>query len=71
MAGVFTSDMNKALRFASDIDAGMCGINAISANFINAPFGGSKMSGIGRENSMEALRMHTDKKTVFINMTTM
>lgn len=30
MAGVFTQDINKALRFATDVDAGMVGINAIS-----------------------------------------
>ena len=69
MAGVFTQDIDKALRFASDVDAGMVGINAISMAFLSAPFGGSKMSGIGRENAVDALRMFTEKKTVFINLT--
>ena len=69
MAGVFTQDINRALRVASDIDSGMVGINAISMSFLSAPFGGSKSSGIGRENAIDALRMFTEKKTVFINMT--
>ncbi|KAI6781271.1 Aldehyde dehydrogenase X-like protein [Emericellopsis cladophorae] len=68
MAGVFTQDINRALRFASDVDAGMVGINAISMAFLTAPFGGTKTSGVGRENAIDALRMYTDKKTIFINM---
>jgi aldehyde dehydrogenase (NAD+) len=68
MAGVFTQDINRALRLASDFDAGMVGINAISICFLNAPFGGTKTSGLGRENAIDALRMFTDKKTVFVNM---
>ena len=69
MAGVFTQDINRALRFASEIDSGMVGINAISMAFVTAPFGGSKMSGLGRENAVDSLRMFTEKKTVFINLT--
>lgn len=68
MAGVFTQDINRALRFASDVDAGMVGINAISMSFLSAPFGGTKTSGLGRENAIDSLRMYTEKKTVFINM---
>lgn len=68
MAGVFTENITKALRVASDIESGMVGINAISMAFLTAPFGGSKTSGIGRENAIDALRMFTEKKTVFINM---
>lgn len=68
MAGVFTQDINKALRVASEFESGMVGINAISMAFLQAPFGGSKTSGLGRENAIDALRMYTEKKTVFINM---
>lgn len=68
MAGVFTQDINRALRFAADLESGMVGINAVSMAFLVAPFGGSKMSGIGRENAVDALRMFTERKTVFINM---
>ncbi|KAG7126380.1 Aldehyde dehydrogenase like protein [Verticillium longisporum] len=69
MAGVFTQDINKAMRVASDIDSGMVGINCVSLCFLTAPFGGSKESGSGRENAINALRMFTEPKTVMVNLT--
>ncbi|KAL2755691.1 hypothetical protein ACRALDRAFT_1043221 [Sodiomyces alcalophilus JCM 7366] len=69
MAGVFTQDINKAMRVASDIDSGMVGINCVSLCFLTAPFGGSKESGTGRENAIHALRMFTEPKTVMVNLT--
>ncbi|KAH8906176.1 aldehyde dehydrogenase [Coniochaeta sp. PMI_546] len=69
MAGVFTQDINKAMRVAAEFDAGMVGINCVSMCFLQAPFGGSKQSGIGRENGINALRMFTEPKTVFVNLT--
>lgn len=69
MAGVFTQDINKALRVASDFDSGMVGINCVSLTFLNAPFGGSKQSGLGRECGREALVAFTEPKTIMINMT--
>lgn len=69
MAGVFTQDINKALRVASEIDSGMVGVNCVSLNFITAPFGGSKQSGIGRECGISALKAFTELKTVMINLT--
>jgi aldehyde dehydrogenase (NAD+) len=69
MAGVFTQDINRAMRLATEIDSGMVGINCISMAFLVAPFGGSKESGIGRENAINALRMFTEPKTVFVNLT--
>ncbi|KAK3710798.1 hypothetical protein LTR37_010022 [Vermiconidia calcicola] len=69
MAGVFTQDINKAMRIASDFDSGMVGINCISLMMTQAPFGGSKQSGIGREAGINALRAFTDPKTIMVNMT--
>ena len=69
MAGVFTQDINKALRVASDFDSGMVGINCVSLMMMVAPFGGTKQSGIGRECGSAALRAFTDPKTIMINMT--
>ncbi|OIW26051.1 aldehyde dehydrogenase, partial [Coniochaeta ligniaria NRRL 30616] len=69
MAGVFTQDINKAMRVAAEFDSGMVGINCVSMCFLQAPFGGSKQSGIGRENGINALRMFTEPKTVFVNLT--
>ncbi len=69
MAGVFTQDINRAMRVSAEIDSGMVGVNCVSMCFLNAPFGGSKESGVGRENAINALRMFTDTKTVFVNLT--
>lgn len=69
MAGVFTQDINKAMRVASEFESGMVGVNCISLNFLNTPFGGSKQSGIGRECGRNALEHFTEPKTVMINLT--
>ncbi|KAF9732375.1 hypothetical protein PMIN06_002074 [Paraphaeosphaeria minitans] len=69
MAGVFTQDINKALRVASDFESGMVGVNCVSLMFGNTPFGGSKQSGLGRECGIYALRAFTEPKTIMINLT--
>lgn len=69
MAGVFTQDINKALRVASDFDSGMVGVNCVSLMFLTAPFGGSKQSGLGRECGKGALAAFTEPKTIMVNMT--
>lgn len=69
MAGVFTQDINKALRMASEFDSGMVGINCVSLMMMTTPFGGTKQSGLGRECGSAALRAFTDPKTIMINMT--
>jgi len=69
MAGVFTQDINKALRVASEFDSGMVGVNCVSLMMMNAPFGGSKESGLGRECGIHALRAFTEPKTIMVNLT--
>lgn len=69
MAGIFSQDINRCLRVASEIESGMVGINCVSLCFLTAPFGGSKESGQGRENAINALRMFTEPKTVMVNLT--
>ena len=69
MAGVFTQDINRAMRLSTELDSGMVGINCVSMAFMNAPFGGTKESGLGRENGISALRSYTEPKTVFVNLT--
>ena len=59
-SAVFTSDMEKGLRFARGIKAGMTHINDISVNDeSNVPFGGEKNSGIGRFNGEWVLEEFT------------
>jgi betaine-aldehyde dehydrogenase len=51
---------------AKGIETGMISINSSSSVHIEAPFGGVKQSGIGREQGMAALEHYTELKTVFI-----
>lgn len=68
MAGIFTKDVTRAMRLAAELDSAMVGVNAVSTSFLQTPFGGTKQSGIGRENGIHAIRSYTEPKTVFINM---
>ena len=68
-AGVWTRDGQRAHRAAHAIRAGTVWVNAYRAVSYNAPFGGFKQSGIGRENSLEAVLDYTDTKTVWIELT--
>ena len=49
-AGVFTRDLGRAHRLAAALEAGVCWINTYNITPPEMPFGGVKMSGIGREN---------------------
>lgn len=67
-AGVFTSDMARAHRVIAQIDAGSCFINSYNDAPVELPFGGSKMSGVGRENSRAAIEHYSQLKSVFVRM---
>lgn len=69
MAGVFTQDINRALRVASDFESGMVGVNCMSTTSISQPFGGMKQSGLGRECGENALKSYVEAKTVLVNLT--
>jgi acyl-CoA reductase-like NAD-dependent aldehyde dehydrogenase len=72
MSGVFTKDINRALRFASRLDSGVVGVNCVncvSTVSISCPFGGTKDSGVGRELGHYASRSFTEPKTILVNMT--
>jgi aldehyde dehydrogenase (NAD+)/retinal dehydrogenase len=68
MSGVFTRDITRALRMSSALESGVVGINCVSLQNLQVPFGGKKQSGIGREFGEYALRLYTEPKTVLINM---
>lgn len=67
-AGVFTRDLTRAHRVISQLEAGTCWINAYNLAPVEAPFGGSKMSGVGRENSKAAVEYYTQIKSVYVGM---
>jgi len=65
-AGVVTKDINKALTFAHNVRAGTVWINCYDAFLVNAPFGGFKQSGIGRELGEYGIRQYSEIKTITI-----
>ena len=66
--GVFTKDITRAHRVIDNINAGSCYINTFNLAPAEVPFGGFKMSGIGRENGTVALEHYTQMKTVIVEM---
>ncbi len=67
-AGVFTADLGRAHRMAAGFEAGTCYINTYNLAPVEAPFGGSKLSGVGRENSKAAIQHYTQVKGVYVAM---
>ena len=67
-AGVWTRDIAKAHRMAAELKAGTVWVNCYDVFDAAAPFGGFKMSGIGRELGEYGLRNYTEIKTVTVSM---
>jgi betaine-aldehyde dehydrogenase len=67
-AGVFTRDLARAHRVAARFEAGTCYINTYNDAPVEAPFGGAKKSGVGRENSKAAIEHYSQLKSVFVRM---
>jgi aldehyde dehydrogenase (NAD+) len=67
-AGVWTRDISKAHRIANGLRAGTVWINCYDVFDAAAPFGGFKMSGIGRELGEYSLEQYTEVKTVYVNL---
>ncbi|GAC1446104.1 MAG: aldehyde dehydrogenase family protein [Chloroflexota bacterium] len=63
---VWTRDIGRALRVVRQVRAGVLSVNTNSSVHVEAPFGGFKMSGIGRELGMKALELYTEVKNVYI-----
>ncbi len=67
-AGVFTADMTRAHRVVAALQAGTTWINAYNLTPVEAPFGGVKQSGVGRENGHAAVQHYTQVKSVYVGM---
>jgi betaine-aldehyde dehydrogenase len=65
-AGVFTNDLTRAHRVIARLQAGTCWINHYNITPIELPFGGVKMSGLGRENGRAAIEHYTQLKSVYV-----
>ena len=65
-AGVFTNDLQRAHRVIGRLEAGTCWINHYNITPIELPFGGVKLSGLGRENGKAAVEHYTQIKSVYV-----
>jgi betaine-aldehyde dehydrogenase len=66
---VWSRDIGRALRTARAMEAGVISVNSNSSVHTEAPFGGYKMSGIGRELGMHAIELYTELKNVYVDLT--
>ncbi|KID12428.1 betaine-aldehyde dehydrogenase [Ponticoccus alexandrii] len=67
-AGVFTRDFARAHRVIGQLQAGSCFINSYNDAPVELPFGGSKRSGVGRENAKAAIEHYSQLKSVYVRM---
>jgi (Z)-2-((N-methylformamido)methylene)-5-hydroxybutyrolactone dehydrogenase len=65
-AGVWTSDIGRALRASEQLQAGTLWINTYRTGGPSTPFGGYKRSGLGREGGTQALQEWVNTKTVWL-----
>ena len=65
-AGIFTNDLTRAHRVIARLQAGTCWINHYNVTPVELPFGGVKMSGLGRENGRAAIEHYTQLKSVYV-----
>ena len=66
---IWTRDISRAIRAAKGIRSGVISVNCNSSVHVEAPFGGYKMSGVGRENGMHAFESYTQIKNVYVDLT--
>ncbi|MDM5201182.1 aldehyde dehydrogenase family protein [Fictibacillus enclensis] len=67
-AGVWTSNLNRAMRLSKGIKAGTVWINTYNKNFPEAEFGGYKQSGLGRTRGVDGLMEYCETKHVHIEV---
>lgn len=64
---VFSGSLATGLAVAERLDAGSIWVNDIQRSHHNAPFGGMKMSGIGREKGREGIEAYLETKTIYLS----
>ncbi len=67
-SGLWTSNLQRAHKFARDLQAGMVWINSYKRVNPGSPFGGVGQSGYGREMGFDAMREYTQVKSVWVNI---
>lgn len=67
-SGIWTNDLSKAHRVAEEIEAGQVWVNTYRTNAAQAPFGGVKQSGYGKERGWHAILENTVVKNIMIDL---
>jgi betaine-aldehyde dehydrogenase len=62
---VWTNDLKRGLRVARALQTGVLSVNSSSSVHLQAPFGGFKQSGLGRELGMHALDHYSEIKNIY------
>jgi len=64
---VWTQNLGRGIRVAKGIRTGNISVNSSSSVHTEAPFGGYKQSGIGREMGMHAAELYTELKNIYFS----
>jgi betaine-aldehyde dehydrogenase len=64
---VWTQNLGRAIRVAKGIRTGVISVNSASSVHTEAPFGGYRQSGIGREMGMHAVNLYTEVKNIYFS----
>jgi acyl-CoA reductase-like NAD-dependent aldehyde dehydrogenase len=67
-ASIWTRNLDRALKFARDVESGIVWVNTYETGDPTSPWGGFKQSGFGRDKSLEAMTQYTQSKSVWINL---
>jgi betaine-aldehyde dehydrogenase len=63
---LWTNNLKRALRVARRVESGVLSVNSHSSVHVEAPFGGFKQSGLGRDLGMAAMEGYTELKNVYV-----
>jgi acyl-CoA reductase-like NAD-dependent aldehyde dehydrogenase len=64
---IWTNDLRRALRISRQVESGVLSINCNNSVHVEAPFGGFKQSGLGRDLGMNAMEGYTELKNIYVS----
>jgi gamma-glutamyl-gamma-aminobutyraldehyde dehydrogenase len=67
-AGIWTRDLNRAMRLVREVQAGTIWVNCFDEGDMTQPFGGYKQSGQARDKCMESLLSYTQSKSAWFRL---